>query len=130
MHRHILKWKEHLFLNPWRFNPTYVRESGKDVAGRGSSIEAQCNARWEYLEADVKFFMHQIHGMSDRQLEELVIHELCHCIVAEMREKQVCHEERVVSHLVNVLWGLREYSLKEGRKQGALSKLRKRKKAR
>lgn len=66
---------------------------------------------WEYMEAKIEFF---VGGMISSELgpervEYLVVHELCHCLVNEIRDENttnehltayvIPHEERVVCNL-------------------------------
>ena len=46
-----------------------------------------------------------LDGMTPQQIERIAVHELCHILVNEMRESEMCHEERVVTMLTKAfLW--------------------------
>jgi hypothetical protein len=69
-------------------------------------ITATTSTRWEYLTAKITFNLPQCMQFADNDavLENVVIHELLHVVVAEISQTQgrnpgVEHEERVVSHL-------------------------------
>ncbi len=56
-------------------------------------------AQWQYNTAKVLFNVPGCAKLEPEKLEEVVLHELCHILVNEMREGEKHHEERVVSGL-------------------------------
>jgi len=93
-------WRYRLWLGPWSITLHY-EWNGIDQSRRDLSILATCSARWMYLEADITFDMPLISCVSDQKLEEIVVHEMIHILVNEMRERGIDHEERVVTLLTN-----------------------------
>lgn len=65
-------------------------------------------AQWEYLQAKVAINVPEVARMNDDKLERVLVHELCHILVAEMRgDPDVCsdHEERTVTQLAKAfIW--------------------------
>ncbi len=106
----VKKWRECLGLNTWRFEINYFR-TGDYMPGEGDTVTfANITPQWKYLEAQLSFNMPQLAEMDDVQLEEIVVHELSHCLVDEMRavEKDPDHEERVVSSIQRALMQVRD----------------------
>lgn len=81
-----------------------------------TGILATTTSDWRYMEADVSFYLGAIVGCEadDDRLEYIVVHELCHILICEMRtfedSRQEClnpnqapHEERVVSNMAMTL---------------------------
>ena len=60
---------------------------------------ATCDADWRYFEATLNFSFIKMYDLEEEEIEKIVIHELLHIVVNEMREDGIEHEERVVSHL-------------------------------
>jgi hypothetical protein len=73
----------------------------------GTLGEAAVN--WRYMEADINFYLGCMLGLDAKRIEYIVVHELCHCLVNEMRDENseedhqhkylIPHEERVVCNL-------------------------------
>lgn len=107
--RRIMKifdsWRLNMGLRHWEVTTEFVREPQEDrVAGRA-------HVRWEYQLATLEFFCAELLPLSDRNLEEIIVHEMVHILVNEMREfakdtesaAQMKHEERVTTILTNAL---------------------------
>lgn len=77
----------------------------------GNGVLGETCANWRYMEADITFYLGGLVGASPepRRMEYIVLHELCHCMVNEMRDENsadddqihylIPHEERTVSNL-------------------------------
>lgn len=88
-------WKIDLHFHTW----LGVGESGNLAVAR---VE---NCSWEYQSASIQVDLSKLADMKASKIGEVVIHELLHIVVNEMREGSIKHEERVVTHLTNcVLW--------------------------
>lgn len=74
--RLITEWKERLGIKHWTIFVTFAR----------SSNMADCYAEPEYFKGFLNFYMKRV--LEDVQtmydLEELVVHELCHCVSWEL----------------------------------------------
>lgn len=93
----------------WDIEIIVEREAA--LTDRGWQVAAQCAARWEHLDAELRFFADAIVSETDEVLERHVIHECCHVLVNELRPKAkslmgdwLAHEERVVSQLEAAFW--------------------------
>lgn len=108
-------WKTELGVSRWRLTAEYCREGELVATGTGMRRVGDCTASWEYMEARIRFNMPELFALSDGHLEQVVVHELLHCVVAEMcvstKEQaghQGDHEERVVSMLTQSFGWLRD----------------------
>lgn len=102
----VKKWRPLLGLNSWDislqfFAGVYIQADG--VPSTGS--DASCHASWPYMSATIAFDTDSLSNYTDRDLEVVVVHELAHVLVNEMREPDpdVAHEERVTTM---VAWAL------------------------
>lgn len=66
---------------------------------------ATCTASWEYRQAQITFNMPLLAAKKEEEIEEIIVHEMVHVLVNEMREKGIKHEERVVTELT---WAFRD----------------------
>ncbi|KKL89323.1 hypothetical protein LCGC14_1915860 [marine sediment metagenome] len=74
--------------------------------------------------ATVAFNISALKELDDHDLEVVVVHEMCHVLVNEMRADRggepthgsVAHEERVVSTLAQAFLTVRDQGEREGRK--------------
>lgn len=104
------KWKFALFLGNWALITDHFREGdGKTDAATGKTPAASCSADWRYMHVKLSCNCFEFADMPAHEVERIVIHELLHAVVHEMREwsenDDSClpHEERVVSHLTAVI---------------------------
>jgi Zn-dependent peptidase ImmA (M78 family) len=98
-------WAPVMGLDQWSsVNITFSYENHD----RGKGILAETNSLWHYLRADIVFYLPSIiaSNFTEREIENVVVHELCHCLLDEMgmedeelRHQQMIHEERVVTSL-------------------------------
>ncbi len=77
----------------------------------GEQAAADCTANWAYKRAEMTFYLPALQEMADLDVELVIVHELCHALVNEMREWGTHfnntdpelparrHEERVVTEL-------------------------------
>ncbi len=95
-------WKPRLGLHSWSL---YVHTSPRVLWEDGIhySATAVCTPRWKYLEADLRFATDVLIENGDI-LEEVVVHELMHVVLAELDRRDE-HEERVATLLARALIG-------------------------
>lgn len=101
------KWIKPLGLGWWMIDISYSRDFAGDTDG--FDTVAECSSKWYYRIADVKFYLPAVARIDDARLEVLVVHELMHIFVNEMREKDEDrrHEEHVVTGLANaIVWAV------------------------
>lgn len=88
-----------------------------------SKVGARVTCDWRYKHGLIHFNCYALREHTDEELDYVVRHEICHLLVAEMREWQygntgdraLDHEERVVTELAMVLDWVRLAGMGEGR---------------
>jgi hypothetical protein len=102
------KWSEQMWLTSWKKEVQYAESLGE--VGENYRRCAACEADWRYKHLTLTFALDAVADMTDEELERTVIHELLHAIVEELRSApknvRLAHEERVVTHLTDVIWGM------------------------
>jgi hypothetical protein len=92
----IIEYKTTLYLYMWDITSEIVDAIQSDNNIR---ISADCNCNWKYLEATIRFSELELKFRTKEEIKKIVLHEMIHIVVNEMREEGIDHEERVVSHL-------------------------------
>lgn len=100
--RLVNKWIPKLGLQPWKVTVNWERE--KNLSDPRTIMD--CFADWRYLGAVITAYLPTVAEEPDDHLEEIVIHELLHVHVNELRERKIDHEERVVTTLARVVMRL------------------------
>jgi hypothetical protein len=94
----IKKWIPRLGLELWTITCDYC-DSHKFIEIEDSKTAvAFCHVRWPYLTATIRFNKDHLQDENPNNLELIVVHELMHIIVNEMRDdnqNSIDHEERV-----------------------------------
>lgn len=92
--KHMEWWCKWLGLNYGLVTTKFVYswESDMDAA-------AICDTKWQYEESAVTFNLKQLRKLNDKEIEEVVVHELMHIFLNEMREKGIKHEEHTATRL-------------------------------
>lgn len=112
------RWSTVTGMTAWFVDHVWYRNG---TAGDGSPITAgRAQIRWEYFQAQFHWNLEILSEDSDDELDRIVRHEICHALVAEMREwatddvteekskEAMKHEERTVSMLASILKWTRE----------------------
>lgn len=111
------KWAEPLGLGWWEITYEYARDDYKAPSpsyAPDTFSAAYCTADWRYGHATIVFNMPVMAQQSDSKAEKIVVHELCHVLLNEMRwarhddADHIDHEERVASTLARAFLWLRE----------------------
>jgi predicted metallopeptidase len=68
----------------------------------GSNVGMKIDADWRYMVALLSVSFDCIKRMTDEEIDKIIIHELFHCVVNEMREDGIGHEERTVTMLTKI----------------------------
>lgn len=103
------KWAARLGLNWWDLEVVYYDAPGEIVqrfrqADNGDVVPAFVNANWMYADAKISVNLPAFDEMDAGKIERIVVHELCHILVNEMREGELHHEERVVTGLTKAFF--------------------------
>ena len=101
------RWIGLIGLDRWKIKISYLAE-GPIEGDDGSFALMTCTARWEYRKATITVALSECPALPDDELEQIVVHELMHIFLSEMREKDedLKHEERVATMLAEGLIGL------------------------
>lgn len=113
-------WREPLGVDQWRIRLEWYREP---IPGANEKAVMTCTAEWRYLEAHLEISLTNVdkHMQDDDELEECVVHELCHMLVSEMQPQwsgyiepkeletnlALPHEERVCTILARAFLRVR-----------------------
>lgn len=76
------KWLPLVGLGDWDMYHVFNRDNVVHGAD-GSLTQAAVTPQWPYMEARFEWNLTMIAQNDDDSLEEVVIHELCHCLVDE-----------------------------------------------
>lgn len=106
---YVTKWLKPLGLLWWDVNVVYLDKpkelNDKEFFSDSGMILGKTHVNWQYGLATVYFNVPAFDEMKDEDIEEVVVHELVHILVNEMREPDMHHEERVVTGLTKAfLW--------------------------
>jgi len=106
----VNKWRRMLGLGLWKIEVCLVYSI--DCETPSLNTLAQCTATWQYRLITIEVNLHEALTQSDEDLEKMVIHELCHALVCEMRENDPDskHEERVVTGLTDAFWYVKHWN--------------------
>ena len=115
--KYIDKWRDLLGLWNWHLDVEWS-DNDKDGIVENTEILAHTYVSWQYLDYKITFYLKSFVDKDDEEVEKVVIHEMCHVLVSEMRENTTNHEERVVSNLTNVM----RWVYEEGQKSKSRSK--------
>lgn len=102
----IPEWKNRLWLNQWKINTVYCFNE-QPTDREGTFVAAETISDWKYFKASVKFFLPAFVGEDKEFIDEVICHEFLHILLNEMRENEIKHEERIVSHLTAVVLSLK-----------------------
>ncbi len=104
------KWLKPLGLLWWDVtihmydDPSDLAQVFRD-AGSSLTVVANTEVNWIYGTAVINLNVPALRGLSQREIERVIVHECCHILVNEMREGEAHHEERVVTGLTKAfLW--------------------------
>lgn len=95
--KHIEYWLPAFGLDDWKLVVDYTANNCEG----NSEVNAYINCMWEYKSARLVFFLPALLDHDDSFLEVVVVHELCHALVCQMRGKKKSHklEEATVTNL-------------------------------
>lgn len=119
------RWQGPLGLRWWRVNLVWDREhdTAHSDSDLGGNVVSMCCAvttvSWAYLEATITWFVPACAELDDERIEYIVLHEMAHILVNEMRwadenagPHNMAHEERVCTGLGHAFQWVRDFALK------------------
>lgn len=128
-------WADLLWLNDWEIDVSYtitpIESRDPSDKERGHCTLATCDVKWFYKKAFINVYLVQTMLLSDKDLEKLVLHELLHAVVNEMRNINqsdgIEHEERVVTTLTDIMYLLQHPKSRKNKKTAWSDKGKKKK---
>lgn len=102
------KWIPRLGLAWWDLTINYYDDPAEIVRifrdGDDGLVAACVTANWMYAEASIDVNAPLVESMDADKIERVVVHELMHILVNELREGELHHEERVVTGLTKAIF--------------------------
>lgn len=102
------RWTYRLGLRWWEVNITYYSEPDEIVHRFRTDGDKVCVAftdvDWIYSRAYIHVNLPRLMDQDEGEIERIVVHELMHVLVNEMREDEMHHEERVVTQLTKAIF--------------------------
>jgi hypothetical protein len=107
--KHINWWTCWLGLRWWSIEAIYVEHI--NTPEEGDLVRAECSADWRYLRATLCFAYDALINCTKKEIEHLVVHELCHVLINEIHhDDQLDHEERVVTTMTDAFLWVKEHA--------------------
>lgn len=107
------EWKNLLALSWWKHEIAFFDHM---TNVDGTSPLAECTVNWQYQEYTININEYDLCKQDNVALKRIILHELLHVVVAEMREGDLKHEERVVTLLQNsIIYMLDQRKEKHGK---------------
>lgn len=103
------KWIPRMGLAWWDIDIVYY-DDPKEIIDRfriiesGEMVPATVVAQWMYADAKISINLPAFEFIEPDRIERVIVHELCHILVNEMREGEIHHEERVVTQLTKAFF--------------------------
>lgn len=104
-------WATELGLRQYRFNRYFctTKEWSRD-----DSCAAYVVSDWRYQQASIYFNIEQARMMYNDEVEEVVVHELCHVLINEIQDDEhMDHVERVTTQLARAYIWVRNQAKKD-----------------
>ncbi len=135
--RIIKWWRDELGLRWWHINWEFYDNADPQLFAMEDGGRAFANAKvdWPYLDATIDLNMPRAEDYTDDELENALVHEMCHILVREMRDDRehaqsahplIVHEERVCTTLASAFIWVRKRAEKDGRTASKTSRAKKR----
>jgi hypothetical protein len=102
--KYLKYWVHILGLGFWRVDLCFI-DCFED-----RQVVAETTVEWKYLEIHITFSLVALCDFAEQRIERIVLHELCHGLINEMRSyhDDHDHEERVASQLANAFMWVKE----------------------
>lgn len=76
------RWQQRLGLSHWDITHVFLDSFDDDQSSDDYKTTAITEARWQYLQARIKWFLPSAARHDDAELEKILVHELCHVLLA------------------------------------------------
>lgn len=106
--KQIARWSYLAVSYGWKFDVLYAAND-RDMPEGYDNCYGACFHLRDYLDADIWFNLERCAKLDESKLEEVVIHEITHLVLAPMQNKQNKAEtERVTTMVSRLFKGLRQ----------------------
>lgn len=105
------KWEKPCGFRWFQIEHTFSRDNDQEGQGTGGCTASQ----WQYRNAWITWFLPVIAELTDEQLEEMVVHELCHTLISPIENYEDKMAERTELATTNVERALR-FAYEAGKK--------------
>ena len=82
------KWRPLLFLSEWKIEREWSTRACPDDAAMQTALECQANTT--YKSVKITFYPCYFDDHSDWEREQLIVHELCHCLTEITKSLAQC----------------------------------------
>ena len=108
-------WTEPMGIGHWRGEVAVERETTGPEIGPDFMEVAHVNVQWPYMRYRITVNAPMAFGLSDRELEQSIVHELAHILVAELVTENTPSSacERVTQMVTWALCWTRDQAVKE-----------------
>lgn len=101
--RLLTKWSKLLGLwHDWEISIDIAKDEDMNNDGwaAGFTTAAECSTHWEYQQAKIRFSGPWLRRVSEKEIEETVVHEYQHVLLNELRRQaKMTSEERTATML-------------------------------
>lgn len=110
------KWIPRLGLAWWDIDIVYYNDPYEIIQRfrtieTGEMVPATVTAQWMYADAKISINLPVFEFIEPDRIERVIVHELCHILINEMREDDIHHEERVVTQLTKAFFWVENWQV-------------------
>lgn len=95
----IDKWFKPIGMGWWQVDMEWNRIHAEE----SPTTIAITNCNWQYRTGRIEFFLPTCADLNDDQLEEAIIHEFCHILVAPLQDLRDDQSREITEHTVTTL---------------------------
>lgn len=111
----LKQWIPALELDRYNIKTDYIKTPPEGDDKNNYSLSAEVNTLWEYQDARIAFYLPNTIDYDLVDLQNVIVHELSHILVAPMRDKGKKMEELAVTNITNALIGAVTYFAKRAK---------------
>lgn len=76
------KWQKRMNLLHWDIEHVFLDSFYGDDGDEDFKVTAITESRWQYMQAKIKWYLPSAVRHGDKELEKVLVHELCHVLLA------------------------------------------------
>lgn len=108
--KYVEQWVSVTGLAYWHIDILYSSETKEARIGNGNNVAGYCECEWQYQKATITFYPKAMKSLKAEDIERVVVHELMHIFLNEMREDDINHEERCATQLQKAFIWVRDHA--------------------